>query len=332
MISDKLIFCVKFSKSDFNSQGGKSFLSAPLWNQEYNLTAILVGIPILHYVLWYNSCWQPNTLLWLSAHWKPSYRCDSKQFCESESSQGSSSSLWKLQRHQRLVLFVEITLGLRGVRSSDIRKMLWLVGTLWAGWSCRWLWILWNLVEEYYCLRMKTIFGQMFVSLSLWTARHASSILPIVPAETISSRVHSNGPVLNQSQDRIRIPQGTFKFNERMNDGYLMFKENRKFGKDTFFRTEDDALKDKTQPDMWLKPVARAVTDSGLDRYDQIGKKSLTELSPAWYLMYPATGALVGYVMGSCIGEMYYWVKNVVLKSKSVHHIVKQDKNKLPIA
>lgn len=173
-------------------------------------------------------------------------------------------------------------------------------------------------------LKMKTIFGQMFVCLSLWVACHASSILPIIPTESILSGGHSNGPVLNQAQEGLKIPQGTSEFHERMNSAYLMFKANRKNGRDTSFGVKDDAIKDKQHPEMWLEPV----TGSGVTYHDQIHKKDAKASGYSWYVLYPATAAVVGYVVGYGLGELYGWGKKIISQSKPVHHMEQKNEEK----
>lgn len=115
-----------------------------------------------------------------------------------------------------------------------------------------------------------------------------------------------------------------------MNHAYLMFKANTKNGRDSPFGIDNATKKDKQQPEIVLVPVAKPMTGSGSNHHDQIGKESSNGSSSAWSLLYPATYAVIGYVVGGCLGEMYYWVKNTVFKYKSVHHMEKQDKDKLP--
>lgn len=74
---------------------------------------------------------------------------------------------------------------------------------------------------------MKSSLSQIVLGLTFWISRHASAAITMIPTDTINSASHASVPNFNQASDMIEIPQSTSQFNEDLQYGTLLARNNQ---------------------------------------------------------------------------------------------------------
>lgn len=165
---------------------------------------------------------------------------------------------------------------------------------------------------------MRIPLAHIFVSLTLRVALHSSSIVPMIPVDTMASGVQSSASGLTQAEERIQWPRGIHESNERLRYSKLLSKNYDENIKKGFFENQawsSGAQKEQTPSEHFL---------------DHKGKEGFLNPNLRQYLMkiYGFEGKLMMTIIGGrCLWGSFWWLKAKLFDSNPVNNVEAQIHN-----